>query len=403
MKWFKRSKEFAANFNIICSWYVTKFSRDIYLPSLPAIASALHTSNDNVQYTVSAYFFGLALSRFIWTPLSDIYGRRTIILASIPIFIIGSLMAAMSHHILTFFMARMVQALGIGCVTSIGRAILSDLYDIKGTTKALTYLSLFAAWAPALATTLGGIFTHFFSWRVSFIFLAACGYLLFLQSLKILQETNDNRQPAKQVIVQVAKNYVALMKNVTFWRYLLCFSLLFSGTVVYYTASPFLFVDTMHIKPAIYGLFSFITVAGLLTGKFVATGLGKFIKTEGIMLTGILVGLVSGIIMAILAATMKASVINIMGPTCLFFIGAGIMSPTSKAVSMAILPQLAGTGAALFGVAQGLASSGSSIIIGALHERTALPMAITLIGVAILALLTYLFVKPKGGVVFAHE
>lgn len=257
-------KKRLVNLTIINSWYVTKFSRDIYLPSLPAIATGLAVSNTKVQYAITIYFFGLAVSRFLCAPLSDLYGRRSIILICLPIFILGSLVATFADSIWMFYIGRLFQALGIGCITALSRSMLNDLYDESDATKALTYLSIFAIWAPALATIFGGHIQMWYGWRVEFIVLMIMGLSLFLQAIFYLQETNKQLLSREQVVSSIVTNYKELICNKNYCRYLLCYSFIFSGTVVYYTSSPFLFIHSMHIAPHVYGYFAVVTVSGLL-------------------------------------------------------------------------------------------------------------------------------------------
>ena len=101
-------------FNVIASWYVAKFSRDIYLPALPAIALTLSSDQHHIQMVVAVYFSALALSRFIWTPLSDMYGRRKIVLIALPIFLFGSLLCLFAWEFWSFAIGRTLQGFGIG-------------------------------------------------------------------------------------------------------------------------------------------------------------------------------------------------------------------------------------------------------------------------------------------------
>ncbi|GAH15868.1 unnamed protein product [marine sediment metagenome] len=49
---------------------------DLYVPSLPAIAAALHSSAHWAQATVFIYMVGFSSSRLIYGPISDAVGRR---------------------------------------------------------------------------------------------------------------------------------------------------------------------------------------------------------------------------------------------------------------------------------------------------------------------------------------
>jgi Bcr/CflA subfamily drug resistance transporter len=383
-------KETHAKINLMSSWYLTKFSRDIYLPSLPAIAVALSTNSTHVQYSVTLYFLGLAISRFLWTPLSDMYGRRPIILLCLPLFLVGTIIDWIAPGIWTFLLGRFFQALGIGCLASLGRAMINDIYvEQKKMTKALTYLSFIGVWAPAFATAIGGHLQQLYGWRADSVFLTICGVLLLLQSIFILKETNLKLLPKEQVVKQIATNYKILLKSAVYMRYVICFSLIFAGTVVYYTASPFLFVHEMKIPAHIYGYFAFITVSGILIGKVISARLVDIYDVEDVIQKGILASLVGATLMLICGVLFKPGIVIIMLPTFIYFLGMGIMSTTSRAASITAIEKMAGAGAALFGVGQGLAASFFSLITAHFHEKTVLPMALILVLLSCLALITF--------------
>lgn len=380
-------KETHAKINLMSAWYISKFSRDIYLPSLPAIAIALSTNQTYVQYSITLYFLGLAISRFLWTPLSDMYGRRPIILLCLPLFLCGTLLDFLAYDISAFLIGRFLQAIGIGCLTSLGRAMINDIYpEAKQMTKALTYLSFIGVWAPALATALGGHLQQWFGWRADSLFLAVCGGLLLLQSIYVLKETNPELLPKTQVMKQVIANYKLLLTSALYCRYVLCFSLIFAGTVVYYTASPFFFIHTLQVPAHIYGYFAFLTVSGILLGKVLSSWLIDYYDVEKVIQCGIGIALAGAVIMLLNALIFKPSVLGVLLPMFIYFNGMGIMSTTSRAGSIKAMEKMAGAGAALFGVGQGLASSFFSLITAHFHAKTAIPMAVLLVLLGCLAL-----------------
>lgn len=394
-------KRLNTNISIILNWYITKFSRDLCLPSLPAIAVALHTPDRYLKYTVSFYFLGMGVSRFFFTPLSDMFGRRHIILYSLPIFILGSAICAFSPNITAFIIGRSMQALGIGCITALGWAMIGDVYGPNESTKALAYLSAFAMWAPALATTIGGHLQSSFGWHASFYFLTVSGLLLYVQTLWGLKETNEQLLPKVQIIKQVAKNYALLIIEPEYWRYIMTFSLTFSGTVVYYSTAPFLFINTMHIPPHIYGYFSFATVAGLIVGKFLAVHTVEKYSVDFTLLLGLIISSIGGALMVAFALIFRSTslwfnVFCVLFPSLIYFMGNGVMSPTSKAGTVTLVPGTAGTAAALFGLAQGVVASAAGVGCAHLPNTNGLGMGVMFCLISILAMVSMWVFKPKN-------
>src|SRR5215213_8227844 len=69
-------------------------SIDMYLPALPALASSFGTGASEVQLTLSAFFFGLALGQATVGPLSDALGRRRPLLVGLAVYTLASVLCA---------------------------------------------------------------------------------------------------------------------------------------------------------------------------------------------------------------------------------------------------------------------------------------------------------------------
>src|SRR5215475_8787484 len=100
----------------------------IYVPSIPAIASALETSISRVQFTFVGYLLSFALSMLVLGPLSDRYGRRQTIIGGLVVSALGSLACALSPTIEFLIAARVVQGIGACAGLVVGRAVTRELW-----------------------------------------------------------------------------------------------------------------------------------------------------------------------------------------------------------------------------------------------------------------------------------
>ena len=67
------------------------FSIDMYLPGFPTIAADLHTSVDQVSYSLSSFFVGICVGQMICGPLLDRFGRKKPLYVGLVLYIIASL------------------------------------------------------------------------------------------------------------------------------------------------------------------------------------------------------------------------------------------------------------------------------------------------------------------------
>src|SRR5689334_8078475 len=84
-------------------------SNDMYLPSMPAIAKDLHLTQDQTQNTLTLWFLGASSFQFLIGPISDRYGRKNIISLGGFLFIISTLVCALTSDLVAMYAARFVQ------------------------------------------------------------------------------------------------------------------------------------------------------------------------------------------------------------------------------------------------------------------------------------------------------
>src|SRR6202040_1157676 len=106
-----RRRALLVTLTITCS--LGQVASTIYVPSVPAIASALETSVSRVQLTFVAYLAAFAVSMLVLGPLSDRYGRRRTMILGISLSALGSIACAASPTIEFLIAARVLQGIGL--------------------------------------------------------------------------------------------------------------------------------------------------------------------------------------------------------------------------------------------------------------------------------------------------
>ena len=64
-------------------------STDLYLPSLPRLVQVFGASSASVQLTLSVFLVGFACGMLVYGPLSDRFGRRSVLMGGILLFILA--------------------------------------------------------------------------------------------------------------------------------------------------------------------------------------------------------------------------------------------------------------------------------------------------------------------------
>jgi MFS family permease len=89
---------------------------DLFVPSLPDIASVFHESQNHAQLIISLFLAGFAASQLFYGPISDYTGRKPPILFGTLIFIIATIICAEATHFDWLCFGRMIQGIGAGAV-----------------------------------------------------------------------------------------------------------------------------------------------------------------------------------------------------------------------------------------------------------------------------------------------
>jgi len=104
------------------------FSIDSMLPALPVMAQDLTPEAPNrAQLVLSAFFVGMGVGTLFTGPLSDAFGRKTIINLGAALYILGAVLAWAAPTIELMVAARIMQGIGAAGPRIVSIAIIRDL------------------------------------------------------------------------------------------------------------------------------------------------------------------------------------------------------------------------------------------------------------------------------------
>ncbi len=141
---------------------------------------------DHLSWVVTAYVLGATVSTPIWGKLGDLYGRKTVFLTSIVMFLLGSVLCGFAQDMVQLIGFRAFQGLGAGGLMVGAMAVLGDLVPPRERGKYQGQMAAVMAVAMVGGPLVGGFITDHADWRWAFfVNLPLGGAALALLALKL--------------------------------------------------------------------------------------------------------------------------------------------------------------------------------------------------------------------------
>lgn len=357
---------------------------DFYLPAFPAMAIAFGTDENHIQLTLAAYFLGLSLGQLAYGPVADRFGRRIPLLTGVGLFTVASLACAYAPSLEWLIGARFVQALG-GCAGMvISRAVVSDKCDAVGSAKVFSQLMLVMGLAPILAPMLGGLLVNLYGWQSIFIGLTLFSALAAAAVALWLPESLPDHVP-RQPLSGALRQYGRLLTDSVFLGHALTGGVAIAGMFAYIAGSPFVFIKLYGVPAEHFGWLFGTNAAGFI---LVAQVNARLLSRRGpafLLARAVWVYWIAGLGLLAVSAFQPERLWPLLIPLFICIASLGCILPNASACAMNGQGARAGSASAMLGCLQFSVAAGAAALVAALHDGTAVPMAmvISLCGVLV--------------------
>ena len=258
-------------FGVLLAFFLMPLSglgTDIYLPSLPAMAQALHTSTAQIQFSLTIFLIGYALGQFVVGNFLDSFGRWKIGCTALFLFGLSSLLIAYVDSVAWLHGLRLVQGLMAAIVAVAKRTFFVDMFSGEQLRGYLSSFTIIWSLGPIVAPFIGGYLQTHFGWQANFIFLAAYAWVALALELWRGGETLVQRQSF--VLADIAARYRYMLGQSRFNWGLLNIALPYSATLAFSMVSPFLIERSYGYSPQTTGWAALLMGLAWMTGGFVA-------------------------------------------------------------------------------------------------------------------------------------
>lgn len=372
---------------------VAAMSLNVFLPSLPSMARYFGVDYAVMQLSLSLYLAATALLQLFIGPISDRFGRRSVMLIASAIFTLASIGALLAPDYGTFLGCRLIQAvIASGFVLS--RAAVRDMVPQDQAASMIGYVSMGMSLVPMIAPVVGGMLDEAFGWQASFVMLALSGAALFALIWFDMGETATTR--ASSLTAQF-RQYPALLTSQRFWGYCLSAGFASGAFFAYLGGAPYVATTYFHMDAATLGLYFGAPALGYMAGNFLS---GRYAVRYGInrmIMAGALTSTAGMGLLAVLALFGLAGPLPFFGLMVLVGLGNGLLTPSANAGMLSVRPELAGSAAGLGGSFMIGAGACLSALAGWLLGPTTgpLPLALLMLLTSAASILCILWVRRR--------
>jgi len=181
---------------IMLAMFLSALEQTIVAPALPTIGARLGDVDD-LSWVAGAYLLSATAVTPLFGKLSDIHGRRNVLLTGITIFIIGSVACALAPTLWTLIAARALQGIGGGGILPIAQAITADLVSPRERAHYQTQFAVMFMIASVVGPLLGGFLTEHLHWSLIFWINLPMGALALFMTHRALERLPRNEWPHK--------------------------------------------------------------------------------------------------------------------------------------------------------------------------------------------------------------
>ncbi|MCH9631650.1 MAG: Inner membrane transport protein YdhC [Chlamydiia bacterium] len=390
---FSKNLVFAVTIILAC---LTQFATEVYAPSLPSMAKMLSTSINFAQWSIAVFMIGVAITQFIYGPLSEVYGRKALLLTGLLIMFIGSIVCMLAVDIEMLIAGRFLQGVGAGSCACLWRSIMRDTFSGKELAKYGSFAVVFIMFIIPAAPVVGGYLQRHYSFRASFVAIAIYTIIGILAVLFGLKETNQHASKSRLKFSYIRDTFLILLTSRVFMGNSLCTFLSYGALIAWITAGPVLLIKHVGITPVYFGWVSFFIalvafgLGGLLNGVLVPKFGMRFMLRVGWTIM-----LLSGILLYLGYRIFGVSLWPIAIPSTILLFGSQFIFPNVFAGAFTPFGKIAGYAGALYGFMQVAGGAALGSIISFLPSTTPVPLSIIYVATTALTWILFESIVPK--------
>jgi len=371
-------------------------SIDALLPALPNVGKSLGVTNpsDN-QLLITMIFLGLGVGQLIFGPLSDSFGRKSIVYLGFIVFIIASIICVTTKNFELMILGRILQGIGLSSPRTIAIAMVRDSYSGDYMAKVLSIIVAFFILVPTIAPAFGQFFLNIADWKAIFNVNLIIGIIIIVWFWKRQPETltKANRTPFTwELFINGTKEFFKHKEAIAFT---LTSGFITGSFMVYLSTSQQIFEKQYNLGEWFPYLFASTALAvgssTFMNSRLVVRfGSFKIAKLAAIAYT-----IISLLYILIFFQGNNPHIAILLGFFLCQFFAVGLLFGNLRALAMEPLGHIAGIGAAINGFISTVMAVPIANYIGGFVNTSVLPLFIGFSFFGLLSVLAFIIINRQ--------
>ncbi|WP_282266397.1 multidrug effflux MFS transporter [Stenotrophomonas sp. PS02298] len=321
---------------------------DMYLPSLPVMATELGASFSTMQLTLTVFLLAMGAGQLVFGPVIDALGRLRPLLVAVLMFVASSLWAAAAGSVESLVLARFIQGLAASLALVTAMSSVRDIAEGVAAAQLFALLMTIQGLGPVLAPAVGGLIGHSYGWRAVFVTLALLGTVVLANCLLNLKETLPREKRSALNMAGVLRTYIEILSSRSFVLPGLSLALVFFFLFSYIGGASYVYQTNYGISPRDFGLLFGATGLAVLLGALGSAKLVTRFRIDTLALTGVL-AMLSGALIGLVSSLSGTGLPGIIAGMFLALGGLGIAEATLMSIALATRSTALGASAAVLG------------------------------------------------------
>ena len=338
---------------------------DTMLPALPSIGRDLGVSDANrTQWIITTYIAGVGIGQLFWGMLSDRFGRRSILLTGLALYVLAAAAVGMAGTFEALLAWRFAHGIAAASMV-IARSIIRDLYGGRQMARVMSLTFIVFIMVPIIAPSLGQLVLMLAPWRALFHVFSGFAAAVLLWVYFRLPETMHPEYRMTLTARHVAKAAGRVVADRASRWYTLSVALMFGSIIGYVGMMPQIFGAVFHRPSLMPSAFACCAasmgLASYLNSRVVERFGMRIISQAGLLVFIAVTGL--HVLVASLRAETLWTFVVLQGATmgCL-----GLIMANFGAMAMEAMGQVAGIAASLQGC---VGTSGGALVAALMGEQ----------------------------------